>query len=669
MYYGHTANRRIIAGRHYFRFATLPASGTPSLISFQNASGSGNIRINSSGQVTCAMGAGSTQNVGSPTTTGVWYRLDYLINTSGGTASLKVRLDGGTEAESTNVQAAADVTDVRVGHVASATTDMFVDDFILGDDVADYPFGEGTVEGLVPTSDGTHSFTAGDFGYNAAGANVSTSATDVNTYLDESDATSVADFIRQKVIRTAGYVEVDGFTPSSSAAPQAVAVVLSMHSAGTGANTMGWKLNDNGTVVAINDAGGDGLTDISNTGVANIYKVFATKPSTSTAWTNSALTGLAVRGGYSGDVNAEPYWDGVLLEVAFPPASGSYNQTPAGANIVITGQVPVLGFTLAPTNASIAVTGQTPAVVLGTRLSPTAASVAVTGQTPTLIFGTVLSPTAASVSVTGQTPTIAVSDHKVLSPAAATVAVTGQTPVLDLLLAPSGASVAVTGQVPSVAVTDHKTVDPAAASIAVTGQTPTVEATDHQTLAPAAASIAVTGQTPTVTASDHKTVAPDAAAIAVTGQTPTIEATDHKTLSPAAATITITGIAPVVTTGDNVAVSPAAAAVAVTGQTPTIDLTDHKVLAPTAASIAISSFAPTIVLTDNKVVAPTPAAIAITAMAPDVVLTDHKTLFPAAAAVAVTGGTPSVLVLSPLPWQVDVLPVQFGRANIHFERD
>lgn len=317
-YFGLTIARTVVSCRVYLRVATFPAT-TQSIMAFVNANGTAFMRLGSAGQLFVDMGAAADVALDSPISLNTWYRLDILADASTGTATMKARLNGGTEATGSIAQVSANFTSARMGAQAATSFDLFYDDLILGDSAADYPIGAGTVERLKPDADGTHSFTAGDFGYDTAGGDVATSATDVWSFLDEDVMTGTTDLIRQKVIRSTGYVEVQFPDPVSTETPQIVGTVLSMHSASTGANTIGWKWNDGGTIAAINDAAGDGLTDISNTAIAHIYRATATKPSGG-AWTLGALQALRVRGGYSTDVTDIPYWDGVMLEVAFPEA-------------------------------------------------------------------------------------------------------------------------------------------------------------------------------------------------------------------------------------------------------------------------------------------------------------------------------------------------------------
>lgn len=312
-------SRTIVSGRFYFRIATAPgAAETPHIINFANASGNLLLRVTTTGQLVAIAGAGSPVNVGSPMSTNTWYRIDFLANSSGGTASIKARIDGGTEGESTNVQASVSMTTMRVGVFTNATCDFFFDDLIIGDATSDYPFGVGYVERMKPSRDGTHIFTAADFGENTAGADVSTSATNVNTFVDDDDMTSTADLIRQKAIRTAGYLEVGFGTPPRWYPAQAVNVISSWHAATTTADTMGMKLVDGASIKNVTDEAGDGLTDVSQTSIIILEKILTTAPSGG-EWTSTKLAAVLIRAGYSDDVTPNPYWDGVMLEVAYGP--------------------------------------------------------------------------------------------------------------------------------------------------------------------------------------------------------------------------------------------------------------------------------------------------------------------------------------------------------------
>ena len=328
--------RTTVAGRVYVRFASFAASA---FVRNLNANGNLDCLIDGSGNVTVKAGAGTAVAVGT-LSLNTWYRLDWLADTSTGTASMKARIDGGTEATATNAQVSANMTAVHFGPKAAVTIDIFYDDLILGTASGDYPFGAGTVERMKPTRDGSHSFTANDFRYNAAGANILTSATDVNTYVDDDALSTITDFIAQRVVRSTGYVEVGFGTAPFTHDAQAVNVVSSWHASTTGANTVGLKMNDGGTLQNMLDESGDGLADYSQTTVVYSEKVLTAPPSGGT-WTKAKLDAVLLRMGYSTDVVGEPFWDGVMLEVAYAITE------PTGTTIYPTDTASVLGGTSA----------------------------------------------------------------------------------------------------------------------------------------------------------------------------------------------------------------------------------------------------------------------------------------------------------------------------------
>jgi hypothetical protein len=311
--------RRVVAGRFYFRIAAHVAELEPQICNLINANGAFSIRHRGDTNVLrMVVGAGGAVN-GDVAAVDTWHYIDFLFDSSTGTASGKFRLNGGTEYTTSNAQTAADCTSFRIGAPVAATIDAHFDSLILGDATGDYPFGEGTVERMKPTRDGTHSFTAGDFRYNAAGANIATSASDVWSFVDDDDMSDITDFIAQRVANATGYVQVGfGAAPFAWDA-QAVMVVSNWHASTTGANTVGMKMNDGGTLRDMLDESGDDLSDFSNTTFTQSEKLVLTAPSGG-VWTAAKLGAVMIRVGYSGDVVGEPFWDGVMLEVAYGPA-------------------------------------------------------------------------------------------------------------------------------------------------------------------------------------------------------------------------------------------------------------------------------------------------------------------------------------------------------------
>jgi hypothetical protein len=317
-YLARTIARTVVSGRVYFRYVDGPATEV-GIITFINASGNSSIRMTAANELRVQAGAGTAVTFTSALTANTWYRIDFLLDCSTGTASMKARLDGGTEQESTVAQASANNTSVRYGANGAQTMEFFFDDMVMGDATGDYPFGPGQVERMKPDSDGTHNIAADpneQFGFDAAGADLSNATTTAWQSVDDDDLTSLSDFIRQDITGAAAYVEVNFAAAPFAHDALAVNVVSSWHASATGANTVGLHIIDGGTDAVVTDDAGDDLSDFSNTTVTFDSKVYATAPSGG-VWTEAKLSALKARMGYSTDVIGQPYWDGIMLEVAY----------------------------------------------------------------------------------------------------------------------------------------------------------------------------------------------------------------------------------------------------------------------------------------------------------------------------------------------------------------
>lgn len=321
----------IMYGRVFFRLTDATPTSTVTMLEHSLGGSDVYVQVTTGGVL--QINHGTTTTTGPTLSDNTWYGIEYQIDVSANPNVTKWRTyAGGSWTDQSDVsfaQAATTCTSVYMGNQGpSSGVTVYTDDLILGiGSVANAEYSltvpQGGVLGrLLPTSDGTHSFTAGDFGYGAAGSDVSTSATDVYSYLDDSDQSDISDFIRQKVIRAAGYLELQFENPPSDHAPVAVAVTAVFHSASTGANTISIKASDDNfssTTNVLTDS------DVSDTTAHVRHLVMATKPSGG-AWTNSALASTKVRVGYSSDVTDIPYIDSVSLEYLYDvdaPAPGS----------------------------------------------------------------------------------------------------------------------------------------------------------------------------------------------------------------------------------------------------------------------------------------------------------------------------------------------------------
>lgn len=300
-------------------FSTLP--NQIAIISHGvGAASSLGIRYNPTGTKLEAF-AGPTPTVaGSFTvTTGQWYVIDVkaVLDT---TETVDWRVDGVAQTQlSVGGLVAATGTGVSFGEPTTAFTGTFyIDDIAVSGTSGDYPLGDGRVVGLWPRADGTHSFTLNDF-VDETGAAIATSSTTAWTHLKNPLSNVVTGVeVRQAVIRSTGYLEFlfDALPANVGTTINGVAVVSQHYAEGTGADTQSMRLEDGATESAIL-----ALVDFSDTSSDYNYKMYATAPSTSAAWTVALVNALKIRWGYSTDVIAVPDLGGVMFEVDYFPVS------------------------------------------------------------------------------------------------------------------------------------------------------------------------------------------------------------------------------------------------------------------------------------------------------------------------------------------------------------
>lgn len=306
LFHVRTLAQNIFAGRFYFQWSGF-SSGNLTFFRALNASGDSiDIRISSTGQVFLSINGNAAVNIGSPVVVGQTHYVDFVLNASALAATLKGNLDGENEATNSGTLVATGITAIRIGIINSTTARWFMDDFIHGDALTDYPFGPGYVTGFVPTATGTHNQTAGDL-KSQVPANI-TNGDGTWANVDEQPA-NTTDFTAQVVIRTTTYAEyIYGGTAVINEVPRAVEQVIAV--AGGVANTEKAQLFD-GTTAA--DAYALAATAVA---VTNRTKQWVTSPSGG-AWTPALFKALRIRWGFSNDVTPNPQLTSTIIEAEF----------------------------------------------------------------------------------------------------------------------------------------------------------------------------------------------------------------------------------------------------------------------------------------------------------------------------------------------------------------
>lgn len=325
------ASQSVVYGRLYVRLTNAtPASN----ILVFHASGAGynlDLRLSTGGVLQMTVNNGTATQNGPTLSNDTWYGVEFEMDGSANPAVVRWRTwaSGSGWTSQTNVShaiAATTFSNISVGIFSGPTsgTSLFIDDLIIGsgtttgDDYSTSTSKGGSVLRYRPTSDGAHSsFTTGDFQYNGS-VNIANTATDVYTYVDDDDQSSMSDYISQTVAGAGKYVRLAFANESTETDCRAVMVLMNANSAGAGANETHLRVSDDGA--SWTNIWGDwsttGLDVAYNTSFANWINVLTTKP-TGGAWTQSAVNSLEAQWGNSDDVAPAPLLHSLSLEVAW----------------------------------------------------------------------------------------------------------------------------------------------------------------------------------------------------------------------------------------------------------------------------------------------------------------------------------------------------------------
>lgn len=272
-------------------------------------------------------GTGTTFGAtGVPVTTGQWYRIDTKIDVSANPWSVDVQVNGVACGNASRAIGAAPTNQISLGSNTVQTFDIYFDDILVSQTLADYPLGAGSVNHFVPTSDGTHNVAgANDFEFSATGTDITNATTTAFQLIDDVPLKSgvVAEYINLIAPPNAtDYVEtVFGPAPGISTptvAPRAVEVICAYASASAGTNNLRLALNDNGTTNdVLNTTTGPG------TSATYVRKHYATPP-TGGAWKVVSGAGnfsnLRIRC-LTNDAAPDPWFASAMIEAEFPYVS------------------------------------------------------------------------------------------------------------------------------------------------------------------------------------------------------------------------------------------------------------------------------------------------------------------------------------------------------------
>lgn len=256
--------------RFYIRFATLPNVNCV-LFGVTSTNEYGLVFKQSDSKLYAGRGAAATVTfgaTGATVTTGVWYRIDLKIDVSNNPRLVDVSVDGVALGQFSVGVASGTYTVPFAGATnnAAPTADVFFDDVIVSQTLADYPLGPGKVDTFTTTGDGAHNIAGGgDFQRGNTAVDILNATTTAWQLVDDvplpSGAVAEADCWRGVAPANAATDYVEGlFGPAPgistpTVAPRAVEVILAHHQIATTVGQMVVRLNDNGTTDNVFDTG------------------------------------------------------------------------------------------------------------------------------------------------------------------------------------------------------------------------------------------------------------------------------------------------------------------------------------------------------------------------------------------------------------------------------
>jgi hypothetical protein len=291
----------VAVARFYLRLAALPAANVIELAVLDAASGSDLVLgyDSASQALSLALGGGPSVST-AQIMAGTWQRLD--IRYAADTRIADWRVDGVTQTGLSTSGGASTVSRIVFGsRVAADAYTANYDDLLVSGTSADFPIGGGSVVALRPGGMGS-SNNPGSFRHEDA------SPIDAGTYLrlDDDPLSGTAQYIRQQAGTAADYIELT-FQDTAESCLSGISGIIAYHSATTTANNGKTSVFVGATERIVYSG------DMSE---ATIFYKSAIVAPTAAPWTMAAVNSLVGRSGYSGDYSPNPYWDGLLLEMA-----------------------------------------------------------------------------------------------------------------------------------------------------------------------------------------------------------------------------------------------------------------------------------------------------------------------------------------------------------------
>jgi hypothetical protein len=253
-----------------------------------------------------------------------WIRVDFDFNiNTAGADFCDVQVDGTACGQATATGVSANPTQIQIGPSASTTVRIRVDDFILSNTAADYPFGAGNVYSYTPVSDGVHSIGgANRWEKSLTGTDITNSTVDSYLLIDDLPLpTTAGDFINM-IAPVAFENVVHKFGPAlgvlpMTTSPRVIEAIAAIHQAGTQTGTMRLALRGASSFIYYNGTGAGGSTSI-------VYKRGATTDADLASRLIAGTLEHVFDASSPADATPDQYLDAVLLEAEFAEVAAAF---------------------------------------------------------------------------------------------------------------------------------------------------------------------------------------------------------------------------------------------------------------------------------------------------------------------------------------------------------
>ncbi len=265
----------------------------------------------------CArVGASGKQEDNVTVQTNTQYCVDFKSEIVGGNMVVNVKIDGRAIAQVSVATSATSQTNAILGTVRtdhSVTPTIYFDDWVVSATSADFPIGNGGIQGLKPGSDGTHS----------AGTNIiedqtgnDINGTSVTAYNKLNSVPPDATTYIRQAANGSNYAEVlfENITDTHSAIIGAQAC-LAYTSATTTANKGACMVSKDGFSTKTDVWGSNTATADYSDGATN--NLFFKTAIVSGVVDDTTVNAMTARVGYSDDASPNPYWIDLIVEVAY----------------------------------------------------------------------------------------------------------------------------------------------------------------------------------------------------------------------------------------------------------------------------------------------------------------------------------------------------------------